>query len=150
MRNSCKIYYTDQILVNIPAGFTGTLQSVLFENGTESTECRSFPCVLHVCLKECHWRALFTHLFMSIYYMRIWNKMNLQLISRGFKKNPHTFNYAYIYVCSLQSGGGNSWYIINVISIFSQIPTVMQGSWWPHKGRAHIFQKSTAIARDMR
>lgn len=26
----------------------------------------------------------FTHLFMSIYYMRGWNKMNLQLIARGF------------------------------------------------------------------
>lgn len=100
MRNSCKIYYTDQILVNIPTGFTGTLQSVLFENGTESTECRSFPCVLHVCLKECHWRALFTHLFMSIYYMRIWNKMNLQLISRGFKKKTHTHLIMLIYTCA--------------------------------------------------
>lgn len=111
MQNSCKIYHTDQILVNIPAGFTGTLLSVLFENGTESTECRSFPCALHVCLKECHWRAFIkAFIYPSIYeyllyaYMKQ-NKFTINC-SRFLKTHTHLINML-IYTCA----PCKAWYI---------------------------------------
>lgn len=45
------------------------------------------------------------------YLLYAWMKQNEFTINCSTFLKTHTFNYAYIDVLSLQSGGGNSWYI---------------------------------------